>query len=89
MGCEVWLCRVLLHPGPLRQRMRIGDLTPQAHEAVLAKIVAGELGTLPDGCIVEPVSSHPSESDAAAARVRAMHDKPADDWRVVITMAVS
>lgn len=88
MGCEIWLCRVLLHPGPVRGPLRVQDLKPDAHQAVLAKIVNGEFGALPDGCIVEPVTSHATEEDANAARVRAMHDKPEDDWRVVITMAV-
>ncbi len=87
-GCEVWLCRVLLHPGPVRRQLKLADLNARSHEAVLAKIVSGEFGALPDGCIVEPVQSYRTESEAAAARVQAMHDRPDEDWRVVVTMAV-
>ncbi len=87
-GCEIWLCRVLLHPGPVRKQLKLDDLNARSHEAVLAKIVSGEFGALPDGCIVEPVQSFRTEVDAAAARKQAMRDKPEDDWRVVVTMAV-
>jgi hypothetical protein len=85
---EVWLCRVLLHPGPVRARMNVANLRPEAHQAVLAKIINGELGTLPDGCIVEPVSAHRTEAEAHAARAQAMADRPGGDWRVIVTMQV-
>lgn len=86
-GCEIWLCRVVLHPGPVRRQLKLSDLTEQSSQAVMAKIIAGELGTLPDGCIVEPVMSYATELDAAAAREKAQADRPDDDWRVVVTMA--
>lgn len=88
LGCEVWLCRVLLHQGPARAQIKLDDLTDESHAAVLAKIVGGELAVLPDGAIVEPVSSFATELDAAAARERARVDRPDSDWRVIITMAV-
>ncbi len=55
---------------------------------VMAKIIAGELGQLPDGTIIEPVQSFASEPDANAARERKRIDSPRDDWRVVVTMRV-
>ncbi len=85
----IWLCRVLLHPGPVRKQMKLSDLSARSHETVLAKVVNGELGTLPDGCIIEPVQSYATEVDATAARERAMVDSPNEDWRVVISMPVA
>lgn len=93
-GCEIWLCRVLLHRGRAGaiegRRMNVADLHDAAHQAVLAKVVSGELGVLPnDGAIVEPVQSFRTEVEAQAERAKRMHDKPGEDWRVVITLAVS
>jgi len=85
---EVWLCKVLLHPGPAKMPLFVGQLSLDAHQAVIGKVINGELGVLPDGCIVEPVSSHTTEAEAHEARRRAQHDAPGDDWRVVVTMAV-
>lgn len=82
-GCEVWLCRVLLHQGHAGAKLAGLD-----EQAVLAKVIAGELGCLPDGAIVEPVQSFRTEPEAAAERERRMRDAPGEDWRVVITMAV-
>lgn len=89
MRVEFWLCKVVLHPGPMRTPLRAHELTEHSHAAVLAKVIEGELGVLPDGCIVEPVTSHPTELLALEARERAMVDKPNDDWRVVLNAAVS
>lgn len=83
---EIWLCRVLLHRGPVRRRLMAQELNERSHQAVMAKVISGELGTLPDGCIVEPVQAYRTEAEAAAARERAMADQPEDDWRVVVTM---
>jgi hypothetical protein len=85
---EYWLCRVLLHPGPLRRRLNVADLAPGAHEAVFTKIINGELGTLPDGCIVEPVSGFRTEEEAHGERARRVVDEPSQDWRVIVSMPV-
>jgi hypothetical protein len=85
---EIWLCKVLLHPGPLRRPLMAQQLNERSHQIVMAKIISGELGTLPDGCIVEPVSSHATEALANDERMRKLVDAPNEDWRVVITMAV-
>jgi hypothetical protein len=85
---EVWLCKVLLHPGPAKVPLLVGQLSLDAHQAVIGKVISGELGVLPDGCIVEPVSSHRTEGEAHEARRKAQHDAPLEDWRVVMTMAV-
>lgn len=88
MHVEYWLCKVLLHPGPLRRRLNVADLNGQAHEAVLCKVINGELGTLPDGCIVEPVSGFRTEAEAHAERARRVVDEPAQDWRVIASIPV-
>ncbi len=85
---DIWLCRVLLHP-LYQVPMKSQDLRPEKHQLVMAKIVNGELGQLQDGTIVEPVTSHATESDANEARERALRDSPRDDFRVVVTMQVS
>lgn len=87
-GLEVWLCRVLLHPITAAP-MRAQQLNVDSHQMVMAKIINGELGTLQDGTIVEPVTSHATEAEANEARLRKLHDEPGTDWRVVVTMQVT
>lgn len=84
---DIWLCRVLLH-ATTHAPMKAQDLKPESHQLVMAKIIGGELGTLPDGTIIEPVRSFPTEAAANEARERAVADNPREDWRVVVTMQV-
>jgi hypothetical protein len=88
MRVEIWLCRVLFHP-TTRAPMNVAALSPESDQLVMAKIINGEIGSLPDGTIIEPITAHPSESDANEARARAMRDNPAGDYRVVMTMGVA
>lgn len=83
---EVWLCKVLLHPGPVRRPLNVVDLSARSHQATMAKVIAGELGTLPDGCIIEPITAHRTEAEAHAARDAAMAEHPGEDFRVVVTV---
>lgn len=86
---EVWLCKVLLHAHtqkPLNVRAMSGE--GEGEQAVLAKIINGEIGSLPDGTIIEPITAHANEADANEARLRAMHDDPKGDYRVVVTMRI-
>lgn len=85
---DIWLCRVLLHP-LYRTPMNASELKPDAHQIVMAKIVSGELGQLPDGTIIEPLTSHASEALANEARAKALRDDPGRDYRVVVTMRVA
>lgn len=86
---EIWLCKVLLHAHtqkPLNLRVMSGD--EPVEQAVLAKIINGEIGSLPDGTIIEPITAHATEPEANEARERAVHDDPKGDYRVVVTMRV-
>lgn len=85
---EFWLTRVLMHKGPVRRPRRVGDLNDAAQQTVMARIIGGELGTLPDGCIIEPVESFATEELAHAARLRKLVDEPDEDWRVIINVEV-
>lgn len=85
---EIWLCRVLLHP-ITRQPMNTRDLRPDKHQLVMAKIVNGEIGSLPDGTIIDPVEGFATEELANEARARKLVDDPEGDYRVVVTMQVS
>ena len=74
---QILLCKVILHAKRATQLE-----TPQA---TLAKIISGDYGQLPNGDIIEPISSHATEEAANEARARAMHDDPSGDYRVVAT----
>jgi hypothetical protein len=75
---DVWLCKVLLHPGRVVQ-MRLDVLQPY-----YARVASGELACLDDGCIVEPIEQLRTEAEAHAARERKLVDEPGVDWRVVV-----
>lgn len=85
---EIWLCRVLLHPLTGQPR-NVHELTPESDQLVMGKIINGEIGSLQDGTIIEPITAHATEAEANEARARAMHDDPKGDYRVVATMAVT
>lgn len=74
---QILLCKVILHA---KGTTRIA--TPQS---MLAKIISGDYGQLPNGDIIEPISQHASEADANEAKVRAEVDDPKGDYRVVAT----
>lgn len=83
---EIWLCKVLMHPGPPYGPMRAQDLNADSHQGVMLKIVSGDLGCLSDGCIVEPIQAYATEALAVADRdVYAARDA-SQDYRVVLTM---
>ena len=74
---QILLCKVILHA---KGATRIA--TPQA---MLAKIISGDYGQLPNGDIIEPISQHANEADANEAKARAEVDDPRGDYRVVAT----
>lgn len=84
---EIWLCKVLLHP-MTQKPMRQQELKLEEHQLIIGKIISGDIGSLPDGTIVEPLSAHKTEPDANAAREKAKHDDPRGDYRVVMTAEV-
>lgn len=88
MVVEFWVMRVLLHPGPLRKQLKLGDLNPSERRTVLAHVERGEMTTLPDGCIAEPWEQYRTEADAHAERERLAMDKPNDDWRVILNSSL-
>lgn len=87
---EIWLCRVLLEQGPPYNPLRQQDLRPDAHQRVMQKIIDGELGTLEDGSIIEPMQAFASEELANEARMKAAADDPKFGYRyrVVVSMEV-
>lgn len=84
---EIWLCKVLVHK-PTGKPINVAQLNERAHETVMARIIGGELGTLPNGDIIEPVSSHATEALANDARIEAIAREPHEDWRVVAVGSV-
>lgn len=89
MRVEFWLMRVLLHPGPMRRPVTLANIPdPRTLAQAMAHVERGELACLPDGCIAEPVEVFASEMAAHAARERLLRDKPASDFRVVLSHAL-
>lgn len=85
-----FVVRVLLHmPGP-RARPRpvtFADMDTPTRLTVLALVQAGNLVTLPDGCICEGVKEFSNELDAHAHREELARTYPEEDFRVIITSA--
>lgn len=80
--------RVLLHPGPMRHEVKMGDLVPAEKRHVVGLIEAGELLCLPDGCIAEPVEVFDSQESCAVHCEKMKRDDAGSDYRLVITMEV-
>ena len=84
-----YVVRVLLHPGahPRKVPVRFSDMDPITKVSVLAMVQAGDLVTLPDGCIAEGVREHTNEVDAHGDREVHAREYPDEDFRVVLTSA--
>lgn len=74
---HILLCKVLLHAKGAKV-----IATPQA---MLAKIISGDYGQLPNGDIIEPLAEFATEELANQERDRRMVDDPSGDYRVVAT----
>lgn len=74
---QILLCKVILHA---KGATRIA--TPQA---MLAKIISGDYGQLPNGDIIEPLFAFATEAEANQERDKLAADDPKGDYRVVAT----
>jgi hypothetical protein len=86
---EIWVCKVLMHQGPLHGPMRIHELTAKSHQHVMQKVIDGELAVCStDNAILEPLEQFSTEPAAAANRDDRAKRDPAGEYRVVLSVAV-
>jgi len=89
MVLEFWVMKVLLHPGPMKRPMTLRNINDATHAAVMVHVQAGELTTLPDGCIAEPVEQYPTQMEAHAEREKFASDDRVGDYRVVLNSSLA
>jgi hypothetical protein len=77
--------RVLLHPGPARKELKLGDLVANEKTHVMGLVKSGDLCCLPDGCIAEPVEVFADQTEAALHCEKMKHDDKGSDYRLVLT----
>lgn len=85
MTLEFWVVRVLMHRGPVKGPMRVGDNTRELPSGVIARVVAGELACIPpDNVIAEPLACFANQLEADEDRDRRARDDAAGDYRVIL-----
>ena len=74
---QILLCKVVLHAK--------GATVIATPQAMLAKIISGDYGQLPNGDIIEPLLAFATEAEANQERDKLGADDPDGDYRVVAT----
>lgn len=87
---EWWVMRAVLHD-VTRERVQLTMFPAGStlHDAIVAKVDAGDFALLPDSTICEPIEVFDDEPSAHAHRAKLQAAHPAEDFRVILNADVT